>query len=104
MAFVHGDRISDLSGGSYGDLRSWLGGNDGVETAKSIAAVSVSEVVWRPVIPNPDKILCVGLNFLDNTFARLEEGRGLSADFLAAHFYAGGAFAADYSASSFGEP
>ena len=63
---VHGDRISDLSGGSYGDLRSWLGGNDGVETAKSVAAVSVSEVVWRPVIPNPDKILCVGLNFLEH--------------------------------------
>jgi 2-keto-4-pentenoate hydratase/2-oxohepta-3-ene-1,7-dioic acid hydratase in catechol pathway len=55
-----------LAGGIYGDLRSWLGGNNSAEGAKNAASVSVSEVVWRPVIPNPDKILCVGLNFLEH--------------------------------------
>jgi 2-keto-4-pentenoate hydratase/2-oxohepta-3-ene-1,7-dioic acid hydratase in catechol pathway len=45
-------------------LRSWLGGGG---SADGVAlSLSVSDVLWRPVIPNPDKILCVGLNFLEH--------------------------------------
>jgi 2-keto-4-pentenoate hydratase/2-oxohepta-3-ene-1,7-dioic acid hydratase in catechol pathway len=63
---VEGERIADLADGRYGDLRSWLGGNEMAEAAKVAASIAVSQVLWRPVIPNPDKILCVGLNFLEH--------------------------------------
>jgi 2-keto-4-pentenoate hydratase/2-oxohepta-3-ene-1,7-dioic acid hydratase in catechol pathway len=63
---VEAERIADLGEGRYGDLRSWLGGKEMAEAAKVAPSIAVSEVVWRPVIPNPDKILCVGLNFLEH--------------------------------------
>jgi 2-keto-4-pentenoate hydratase/2-oxohepta-3-ene-1,7-dioic acid hydratase in catechol pathway len=46
-----------------------LTGNALVEASqatRAIATIAASEVLWRPVIPNPDKILCVGLNFLEH--------------------------------------
>jgi 2-keto-4-pentenoate hydratase/2-oxohepta-3-ene-1,7-dioic acid hydratase in catechol pathway len=63
---VEGERIADLADGRYGDLRSWLAGNEMAGAAKVAPSIAVSEVLWRPVIPNPDKILCVGLNFLEH--------------------------------------
>jgi 2-keto-4-pentenoate hydratase/2-oxohepta-3-ene-1,7-dioic acid hydratase in catechol pathway len=62
---VQGERIADL-GERYGDLRSWLGRNETAEAAKVAPSLAVSDVVWQPVIPNPDKILCVGLNYLEH--------------------------------------
>src|SRR5450432_911658 len=62
---VQGERIADL-GERYGDLRAWLAGNEMAKAAKVSPSLDVSEVVWRPVIPNPDKILFVGLNFLEH--------------------------------------
>jgi 2-keto-4-pentenoate hydratase/2-oxohepta-3-ene-1,7-dioic acid hydratase in catechol pathway len=38
------------------------------------AAIATSDAIWRPVIPNPDKILCVGLNYRTHI---LEVGRKL---------------------------
>ncbi len=70
---VVGDRIADVGrplGSRYPDLRSLLLGDGLVEAALAAqdmpVAIAVTEVVWRPVIPNPEKILCVGLNFLEH--------------------------------------
>ncbi|HWL06237.1 MAG TPA: fumarylacetoacetate hydrolase family protein [Xanthobacteraceae bacterium] len=65
---VSGDGIVDLGrrlGNEYPDLRSLLAG-DGLAKAAAIKDapdVSTADVTWLPVIPNPDKILCVGLNY-----------------------------------------
>jgi len=58
----------------YADLKSAVAaGFAGVaEAAGSAAATPLSEVEWLPVIPNPDKILCVGLNY---EMHRKETGR-----------------------------
>lgn len=69
---VLGDRIADLGGplsSRYPDLRSLLAGNglaEATHAVKDTATIAAAEVVWRPVIPNPDKILCIGLNFLEH--------------------------------------
>jgi 2-keto-4-pentenoate hydratase/2-oxohepta-3-ene-1,7-dioic acid hydratase in catechol pathway len=67
---VVGDGIIDLGkklGDRYPDLRSLLKG-DGLAAAKSAVNgaapdVKTADVKWLPVIPNPDKIICVGLNY-----------------------------------------
>ncbi len=58
----------------YADLKAAVAGNlAGVAEAKSAATPhSASAVTWLPVIPNPDKILCVGLNY---EMHRQETGR-----------------------------
>jgi 2-keto-4-pentenoate hydratase/2-oxohepta-3-ene-1,7-dioic acid hydratase in catechol pathway len=64
------DSIVDLGGHlgvRYPDLRSLLASDRMAAAANASfdapAGVTTSEVTWRPVIPNPDKILCVGLNY-----------------------------------------
>ncbi|WBL76639.1 fumarylacetoacetate hydrolase family protein [Bradyrhizobium xenonodulans] len=74
---VEGDTFLDVGtvlGTRYADLKAAIGsGLAGVADARSAAAaVPVSKVVWLPVIPNPDKILCVGLNYETH---RKETGR-----------------------------
>jgi 2-keto-4-pentenoate hydratase/2-oxohepta-3-ene-1,7-dioic acid hydratase in catechol pathway len=67
---IVGDGIVDLGRRllhRYPDLRSLLGPG-GLETAASAvrgatADFDTKDVTWLPVIPNPDKILCVGLNY-----------------------------------------
>lgn len=65
---VVGDGICDLGsrlGARFPDLRSLLAG-DGLAEAARVATkgdVSLADIGWLPVIPNPDKILCVGLNY-----------------------------------------
>ncbi|MBR1167198.1 MULTISPECIES: fumarylacetoacetate hydrolase family protein [Bradyrhizobium] len=58
----------------YADLKAAIGADfAGVADAKtSVAGVPISTVTWLPVIPNPDKILCVGLNYETH---RKETGR-----------------------------
>lgn len=58
----------------YADLRAAVAAEfAGVTEAAAIAAKTpISAVEWRPVIPNPDKILCVGLNY---EMHRKETGR-----------------------------
>ncbi|MDK4742286.1 fumarylacetoacetate hydrolase family protein [Rhizobium sp. CNPSo 3464] len=74
---VEGDRFLDVGAvlaSRYPDLKSAVAaGLDGVaEAAVSAAATPLSEIEWLPVIPNPDKILCVGLNY---EMHRKETGR-----------------------------
>lgn len=67
---VVGDDIVDLGrifGARYRDLRHLLEG-DGIAAARQAVAEAkpdfkADEISWLPVIPNPDKIACVGLNY-----------------------------------------
>ncbi|HEV2154681.1 fumarylacetoacetate hydrolase family protein [Bradyrhizobium sp.] len=74
---VEGETFFDVGAAlasRYADLKAAIGsGLSGVADAKSAAAsIPVSKVKWLPVIPNPDKILCVGLNYETH---RKETGR-----------------------------
>ncbi|SEM29166.1 fumarylacetoacetate hydrolase family protein [Bradyrhizobium sp. OK095] len=74
---VEGENFLDVGtvlASRYADLKTAIGsGLSGVAEAKSKAAVvPTSKVNWLPVIPNPDKILCVGLNYETH---RKETGR-----------------------------
>lgn len=66
--------LSPLLGHRYPDLKALLSG--GVDEARSLAAtapvLSIHEINLLPVVPNPDKIICVGLNYEAH---RLETGR-----------------------------
>jgi 2-keto-4-pentenoate hydratase/2-oxohepta-3-ene-1,7-dioic acid hydratase in catechol pathway len=66
--------LSAILGHRYPDLKSLLGsGLDDATAALTIAPVlSVHEVHLLPVIPNPNKIICVGLNYETH---RKETGR-----------------------------
>jgi 2-keto-4-pentenoate hydratase/2-oxohepta-3-ene-1,7-dioic acid hydratase in catechol pathway len=66
---VNGERVQDLGERAPG-LKAALAG--GVSPAPSGLAWPLGEVVFLPVIPDPDKILCVGLNYLSHI---LEGGR-----------------------------
>lgn len=67
---VDSGRIVDLGrriGRLYPDLRALLGG-DGLEAAKraahgATADFAVADVTFLPVVPNPGKIVCAGLNY-----------------------------------------
>jgi 2-keto-4-pentenoate hydratase/2-oxohepta-3-ene-1,7-dioic acid hydratase in catechol pathway len=63
--------IVDLSvvlGSRFPDLKALLGDARGLADAQSAAAAATrflqeSDITFAPVIPNPDKIVCVGLNY-----------------------------------------
>lgn len=74
---VEGDRFHDVGAalaGIYPDLKSALqAGLKGVAEARASAvSTPLADIEWLPVIPNPDKILCVGLNY---EMHRKETGR-----------------------------
>ncbi|MGY8665279.1 fumarylacetoacetate hydrolase family protein [Bradyrhizobium sp. UFLA05-109] len=74
---VEGDNFFDVGAvlaSRYADLRAAIAGAlAGVADAKSkAAATQLAKLVWLPVVPNPDKILCVGLNYETH---RKETGR-----------------------------
>ena len=75
---VTGKGIVDLKryiGNQYPDLKSLIAGNGFAEAAKHLSEspdYKESDVTWLPVIPNPDKIVCVGLNYQDHV---VETGR-----------------------------
>src|SRR5687767_253086 len=78
---VTGKGIVDLRrflGNQYPDLKSLIAG-DAVDQAKKHAAEAAdykeSDVTWLPVIPNPGKIVCVGLNYQDHV---VEAGRRIA--------------------------
>jgi 2-keto-4-pentenoate hydratase/2-oxohepta-3-ene-1,7-dioic acid hydratase in catechol pathway len=77
---VRDDGIVDLTrrlGRKYPDLRALLAGGALAQAAKIAksakkADLRLSKVAFLPVIPNPGKILCVGLNYEEH---RMETGR-----------------------------
>ena len=62
-------------GNQFPDLKALIAG-DGFLQAKSYLAspadYQYTDITWLPVIPNPDKIVCVGLNYEEH---RVETGR-----------------------------
>lgn len=75
---VDGDTVVDAGavlGHKYYDLRSVLASDDGLADLAKLASaprLNTKDVEWLPVIPNPDKVLCVGLNYLKHI---IETGR-----------------------------
>jgi 2-keto-4-pentenoate hydratase/2-oxohepta-3-ene-1,7-dioic acid hydratase in catechol pathway len=62
-------------GNRYPDLKALIAANALNEAAgllKGPQDHKVSDIAWLPVIPNPDKIVCVGLNYQDHV---VETGR-----------------------------
>jgi len=67
---VQGDRVVDLGavfGARAGDLKALIAANLLGEAANAVASAKaslpLSEVKLLPVVPNPGKIICVGLNY-----------------------------------------
>ncbi|MDO8877855.1 MAG: fumarylacetoacetate hydrolase family protein [Pseudolabrys sp.] len=65
---VVGDHLVDLGkliGAQYPDLRALLTAGPGLldQLRSQTATIPVDDVVFLPVIPNPDKIFCAGLNY-----------------------------------------
>ena len=75
---VNSDGIVDLGrrvGGRYPDLKALIVAGAFGEARKFSGEkpdYALSELTWLPVIPNPGKILCVGLNYQDHV---VETGR-----------------------------
>lgn len=75
---IDGDEAVDLGTAfrdRYPDLKSAIAANALHEAAGAIVDAPrhlLSDIEWLPVIPNPDKILCVGLNY---EMHRKETGR-----------------------------
>jgi 2-keto-4-pentenoate hydratase/2-oxohepta-3-ene-1,7-dioic acid hydratase in catechol pathway len=68
-----GDRIVDLQpafGGKYTDLKSLLAGEDlgAIRTAAEGQSgdLALTDITFLPVIPNPGKIWCCGLNYAEH--------------------------------------
>jgi 2-keto-4-pentenoate hydratase/2-oxohepta-3-ene-1,7-dioic acid hydratase in catechol pathway len=62
-------------GNQYPDLKSLIEGNAFDQARKHLSETpdyQASDVVWLPVIPDPGKIICVGLNYQDHV---VETGR-----------------------------
>src|ERR671939_61725 len=62
-------------GNRFADLKALIGGNAFAEAAKHANEepdYQQSDIIWLPVIPNPDKIVCVGLNYQEHV---VETGR-----------------------------
>jgi 2-keto-4-pentenoate hydratase/2-oxohepta-3-ene-1,7-dioic acid hydratase in catechol pathway len=62
-------------GNRFPDLKALIAGNGFAEATKLLsekADFRKEEIGWLPVIPNPDKIVCVGLNYQDHV---VESGR-----------------------------
>lgn len=75
---VEGDEIADLGAllrDRFPDLKSAIAANALTEEAAAAAKATrhaLSTITFLPVIPNPDKILCIGLNYETH---RKETGR-----------------------------
>jgi 2-keto-4-pentenoate hydratase/2-oxohepta-3-ene-1,7-dioic acid hydratase in catechol pathway len=78
---AEGTEISDVGsilGSSFRDLREVIAANaysDAQAASKGAPKLPPSKVKWQPVIVDPQKILCVGLNYETH---RLETGRAHS--------------------------
>lgn len=71
---VDGDSFRDL-GARFPDLKAAIaaGALASLSTAAATSpVVAIAALRWLPVVPNPDKILCVGLNY---EMHRAETGR-----------------------------
>jgi 2-keto-4-pentenoate hydratase/2-oxohepta-3-ene-1,7-dioic acid hydratase in catechol pathway len=71
---IEGETVADL-GGQFADLKACIAAGALADVAGHVADAkhySLADITWLPVIPNPEKILCVGLNY---EMHRQETGR-----------------------------
>lgn len=68
---IEGERIYDLGqllGSQFPDLISVINTLDTLDLKKKIkyirSTININDVIILPVIPNPNKIICVGMNYL----------------------------------------
>jgi 2-keto-4-pentenoate hydratase/2-oxohepta-3-ene-1,7-dioic acid hydratase in catechol pathway len=75
---IDGNEAADLGAAvrdRFPDLKSAIAAGALAEVAKAVgkaARYPLAKLTWLPVIPNPDKILCIGLNYENH---RKETGR-----------------------------
>lgn len=69
---AHDGHLTELPWDDVGQLLA----ADGVEQAREVEGetLPVADATWAPLVPNPDKIVCVGLNYRDHVE---EMGRAL---------------------------
>jgi 2-keto-4-pentenoate hydratase/2-oxohepta-3-ene-1,7-dioic acid hydratase in catechol pathway len=85
---VVGKGIVDLRrylGNQYPDLKSLIAANAVDQAKKHLSETpdyQASDVTWLPVIPNPDKIICVGLNYQDHVVETKRDNTEQPAIFL----------------------
>ena len=85
---VVGKGIVDLRrylGNQYPDLKALIAA-DAIDQAKKHLSETpdyqASDITWLPVIPNPDKIICVGLNYQDHVVETKRDNTEQPAIFL----------------------
>ena len=85
---VVGKGIVDLRrylGNQYPDLKALIAA-DAIDQAKKHLSEApdyqASDITWLPVIPNPDKIICVGLNYQDHVVETKRDNTEQPAIFL----------------------
>lgn len=77
FGLVTGEQLVDLGHTGAGSLKQYLaqgGAARAQQDAKQGRALAIAEVQFLPVIPDPEKILCVGINYLSHV---KETGREL---------------------------
>ncbi len=56
-------------GNQFPDLKALIAGNGFSQIAQHLSSAAdyqYTDITWLPVIPNPDKIICVGLNYQEH--------------------------------------
>src|ERR1700744_4583741 len=75
---VDGSEVADLGAALREGFPDWKSGMaagglpEAAKAAGNAARHPLAKITWLPVIPNPDKILCIGLNYENH---RKETGR-----------------------------
>ena len=72
FGLVEGEEVVDLSGAHASTLKQALALNGLAEADGSAARYALADVTLLPPIPDPGKILCIGVNYDDH---RVETGR-----------------------------
>ena len=76
FGLLDGDNVLDIGAAHpdhFPDLKTFLGNGAPIDAArKSATHIPLAEIEFLPVIPNPSKIICIGLNYEDH---RVETGR-----------------------------
>ncbi|MBI0027474.1 fumarylacetoacetate hydrolase family protein [Gilliamella sp. B14448G11] len=61
--------LKEKLGNKYADLKSLLADSEGLSVAKTYldapSDIDEQDITYLPVIPNPNKILCVGMNYAE---------------------------------------